>query len=362
MDSKVQKAFMSLLKMGLWNSTIDVFDIFIMSYSEWSELYQIAIAQTVEGLIFDAVAKLPSQYLPPKEIVLKWIVRVDAIERENVKQKRVIVEILNLLKSHNIDSTLLKGHSLAVYYIKPLLRLSGDVDLYFDNINAFKRANQLIKQQGIDIKVGALRSTFYDWQGCEIEHHSKWIDIVNPFCKNYLQKLEREEEKNKISTIMNEKNIDSLSLLMTHLQVNTHILKHFLGFGIGLRQFCDVARLYFSTSKSLNGEQLKSIYKKLGIYRWMELTHSFLVDQLGLNSEFLPYQIQQHEDSKWLLADIISVGNFGFNCTQGQHEKKRAMWWIVLPKLLKARSYVGYEALWFLISKVLSTLSRVSKI
>ncbi|MBB6130779.1 nucleotidyltransferase family protein [Mucilaginibacter lappiensis] len=368
MDSRVQRAFILLLRAGLWNSTIDSFDGFLLSYTEWSELYQMAITQTVEGLVFDAITKLPGQYQPPKEVVVKWVVRVDAIERENVKKKEVTVEIAGLFKAHHIDVTLLKGSSLAVYYTKPLLRLSGDVDLYFNDINAFKQANQLIKQRGTDIGIGALRSTFYDWRDCEIEHHSKLIDIVNPFQKSYLKKLEKQETTNRILINLNGMKISSPSLLITHIQVNAHILKHFLGFGIGLRQFCDVARLYLNTSKSLNGEELKSHYKKLGIYRWMELIHCFLVDQLGLNAEFLPYQIKRYEDSKWLMNDVIAVGNFGFhgsgfvNGLQKQDEKRYAKSWVVLPRLLRAQSYARYEALWFPISKAWSTVSRKSKI
>lgn len=358
MDQRVEKAFVSLLQTGLWGATVDVFEIFALSYSEWFSLYRLAKDQTVEGLVFDAIIRLPGQYQAPKELMLKWLVRVDAIERENIKKNKITLEISTFLKTHHIDAILLKGSSLAVYYTKPLLRLSGDVDLYFEDPDIFNRANQLIKQRGVYIGAGALSSTFYKWKGCEIEHHSKLTDIVNPLCESYLRKLEKQETNNKISINLNEEGIRTPSLLMTHIQVNAHILKHFMGFGIGLRQFCDVARLYYHTSKSLNGEELKLIYKKLGICRWMELIHCFLVDQLGLDAEFLPYQIQWHEDSQWLMTDVLTVGNFGF---QG-HQKKNKLYPAVLSRLIKAQKYAPYEAFWFPISKMRSSLSRMRQI
>lgn len=367
-ECKVQRAFISLLKIGLWNSVIDTFDIFILSSSEWLVLYQVAIAQTVEGLVFDAITKLPGQYQPPKMLALKWAVRIDAVERENLKKEKIIAEIAGLLKAHHIDVTLLKGSSLAVHYAKPLLRLSGDVDFYFENSDAFKKANQLIKQKGIKIKYGALNSTYYSWKGCEIEHHSKLIDIVNPFQKRYLKKMERQEADRKTPVILDGMKINSPSVLMTHIQVNAHILKHFLGFGIGLRQFCDVARLYFNTSHSLECDQLKFAYKKLGIYNWMELTHSFLVHQLGLNPEFLPYQIQQCEDNQWLMNDVLNAGNFGFysgqfsSAPQTHQERKHTMTWGLFPRFLKAQRYAHSEALWFPFSRIWSTLLRRRKI
>jgi hypothetical protein len=42
------------------------------------------------------------------------------------------------------------------------------------------------------------------------------------------------------------------------LQVNAHILKHLLSFGIGIRQLCDAARLYKTYHNQVDGNVLKA--------------------------------------------------------------------------------------------------------
>ena len=133
--------------------------------------------------------------------------------------------------------------------------------------------------------------------------------------------------------------------------LNLHILKHGIGRGIGLRQLCDMARACYRLHGEVDPQEMKSACRRLGLGRWCQLLHSFLVECLGLPVGCLPY----HETAPTArpLADIVwRGGNFG------QHDaglQQQATGW--RRKFQTARSFgrnVGFafhyapkEAFWF---------------
>ena len=95
-------------------------------------------------------------------------------------------------------------------------------------------------------------------------------------------------------------------------QVNDHILKHQVTYGIGLRQLCDSAILYHRFHDQIDSGKLKHIYKKLSMLDWFQVLHLMLVDLLGLKPEELPYEIEQKPGIGWMKAYILRTGKFAF--------------------------------------------------
>ena len=79
------------------------------------------------------------------------------------------------------------------------------------------------------------------------------------------------------------------SPLLNLVLLNTHIMKHAFGWGIGLRQLCDLTRAYHCLQTETDGKALYDLCRKAGIIRWNSLLHTFLVKQLGLPASSLPY-------------------------------------------------------------------------
>lgn len=359
MLNKVQQAFLTLLRSGLWESPIDDLSIFPLDKEEWKNLYSISMAQTVEGIVYEGMLKLPPAFLPHKIFQLRWTVRVDQIERQNKLMAEILVQIDDIFKEEDIPFTLLKGLSLASLYEKPLLRSSGDIDLYFDSVKDFKRANALIRSKNIQVNTGALNSSIYLWKSCEVEHHTKMMDILNPFKQGYIKKLINAEKGFYRKLKIQEKTINGISWTLAHIQTNSHILKHYLGFGIGLRQFCDVARLYKNSISEIDKLKLQAHYKKLGILDWMYMVNNLLIQYLGLSKNFLPFENHPEQDAKWLLNDVLVAGNFGFHDTRyvqhsdnlKENRQRNNALERVVPHLLNAKKYAPAEAFWFPIFK-----------
>src|SRR5690606_27283083 len=96
------------------------------------------------------------------------------------------------------------------------------------------------------------------------------------------------------------------------LQVNVHILKHLLSFGIGVRQICDAAVLYHAYRDKIDAEELRCMYEKAGILKGVYVLHGILVKYLGLPKEDLPFPYRDQLEVDWMMEEVWHSGNFGF--------------------------------------------------
>ncbi|MCI0920747.1 nucleotidyltransferase family protein [Sphingobacterium rhinopitheci] len=308
LDSNVVTAFFTLLRSGLWGTPVDNLMCFPLTDTEWNLLYNIAVAQTVEGIVYDGIQNLPQDNLPSRIILLTWVVKVNRIEITNKKMNNCIEEQVLFFNSLNVKPILLKGQGVASYYVEPKHRVCGDIDWYFDNENDSKLVEEALSNQNILISKPTIDSSNYYWKQCEVEHHTKLFDVFNPFARYRLKNVENDFLKNRGK-------VDSYYILPPNiniLQVNLHILKHLLSFGIGLRQFCDSAVLYAKLETKYDKQWLHKIYEDIGIIKWIHVLHHLLVNYLGLPEKSLPFAIKPYTTSKWMAEEILSTGNFGF--------------------------------------------------
>lgn len=362
LDSKIIQAFFFLLRAGLWEKENVPASFPPLSDQEWKQLFDLSIQQTVDGIVYYGVQKLRDEWLPPRSLHVRWTIRINQLEQLHTKMNKTITEQAILFKVHKIDAVLLKGQGLAQYYHQPTSRSCGDIDWCFNGKQDFDRANSVIKNSMISLTSQAGSSCFYFWEGVETEHHRHIFDIHNPLKKAYLRKLtDRYPIEKKVR--FNGEVVLTLSPILNMLQVNSHILKHMLSFGIGIRQLCDAARLYFNEAKNIDGTQLLNIYRALGILPWVHLLHQLLHDFLGLPKENLPIQLDRSNNANWMMEEILYAGNFGFYDnrfgTSDQSGLKRSK---RRQRLLRnMKNYLPYatpEVIWFPIVHFLSGLKK----
>lgn len=105
------------------------------SMREWGELLDIAKHQSVAGVLFDAVKRLPEEQWPPKDITLKWMATAEAIVKQNERTTVVCGKLTEKLNTDGFDVCILKGQANHVYYDRlreglSKLRTCGDVDAW----------------------------------------------------------------------------------------------------------------------------------------------------------------------------------------------------------------------------------------
>lgn len=357
-DSIIYRPFMELLRAGLWSCKPDL-TLFPLSEGQWTEIRKVGLRQTVSAIVYDGMLCLPEAYLPPLEILMIWTAEVEFIERRNKSMDRAVAQLHQLFTKEQISLVLLKGQGLASFYNRPEHRVCGDIDWYIPIADDRKMAEKLLTNQKIKVMKQAGFSQLYVYNGVQVEHHSRLLDCHNPFVRRYIRDLEDREAANSMRISLCGEEVTLPSVLLSYLQVNLHILKHMLSFGIGLRQLCDAARLYYVLNDQVDGEELKFIYSKLGIYRWIQVLNTLLVSEFGLTPEYLPFQQEPHSRYEWMMQEIWTCGNFGFYDTRyGGHNSisgKRRHAWLHLFRRFRLHLYFApKETLWFPISQLVS--------
>ena len=309
MKDNLRHIFFELLRMGLWGKgKLSLKGPF--AEDDWAILYQCAVNHTVEGILFDAFPFLTEDQLPPRALRMKWAVRVDQLERHNKRMNQVLADQYGFFQKNGFTPILLKGQGVAQYYPNPLHRVSGDIDWYFEK-KSYRKAEKLLMEKGLLARSAFGFSLDYDWCGVHIEHHDHVFDIKNPFVERYLTRLLERSPLDSLA--IHDQQIPMLDPQLQVFQVNVHIFKHLLGFGIGLRQICDAAILYHAYKSQLNGQALQQMYKRTGILKWVNQLHTLLVDYIGLSEADLPFYLPKGKTADWMMDEIWASGNFGFH-------------------------------------------------
>ncbi|MEN5058405.1 nucleotidyltransferase domain-containing protein [Sphingobacterium kitahiroshimense] len=348
--TRIEGALLYLLQVGLWNKQGSESDFFPLSEKEWTAVLEAARKQTVAGIVYSGLQRLSAQSLPSHAIRIKCMVVMDRIERFNDRQIQQIAEQYTFFKERGLYPILLKGQGVAASYLSPDHRMCGDVDWCFEKSDQYASAQLLLCQMGASVAT-VHGEPVYQWKETEIDLHSSLFDVHNPLSKAILRRFRNSFPDTTVR--IGDQDIVVLAPLLQVIQVTLHILKHSLSFGLGLRQFCDLACLYHQYGKSLDGEQLRQIYRKLGILRWITGVHQLLTAQLGLDPTHLPFPLEKDISSRFILDDIWSSGNFGFYDAKytvahnGRFSSRKDRPRQLFRRLLKYVKYAPMETLWF---------------
>ena len=362
-SEKLQQAFFTLLRAGLWHVNQDDWSCFPLSEGEWKSIWKQATRQSVRGLVFDGLCLLPEHLMPGIQLVVVWTAEVERIEQRNRQMNKVLLELVRSLTEIEKAPLVLKGQGVAQLYEQPLLRECGDIDLYFDDVQSEVILLDWIRSKGVSIHTEPDGTHAYQWKGMDVEHHRRIFDLyaggIQPYLDRQLQKYG--------STCMpllgdEQSKIRVLSPVLNLLLLNTHLLKHLMGHGIGLRQFCDLARAYHVWKNAYDGEGLKECYRRCGLLRWSRLLHMMLVEHLGLPMAELPYKDTLHS-SDYLLKRVMEEGNFGKDAstrgdaTQPVWQRKCHTGFAFLGNLRFSLTYAPRESLGLVRSLIIGNIN-----
>lgn len=311
--------------MGLWEKEEEDLSPFPLSGGEWQAVFEEARRQTVTGIVYRGLCRLPDEWLPPQPLLLRWVAEADGIERRNKTMNRVLAGLHASFACHGFDVVLLKGQGVAHFYEEPLLRQCGDIDFYFPHPAESGRAAELMRQGGATTRREADGSIHYAWHHIDVEHHVRLFDLTDPFLQRYLAAMEGQWGYRKLRIACREdEEIKIPAPLLNLLLLNTHIMKHAFGWGIGLRQLCDMARAYYCLHAEVEGEELKRLYIRTGIRKWSRMLHTFLTEYVGLPASAIPYD-DGYLSARPLLDIVRTGGNFG-QARTGRSHGSQASW------------------------------------
>ena len=318
--TRCHHAFFSLLRSGLWGTPPEA-DGLPLNPGEWQQLYAEACRQTVQGTVYDALQRLPDDLVPPTALTLQWTADVAHIIAAHERMQRAVAETYDLLRQAGTEPVLIKGLASAHAYEQPQLRVNGDID-WFLPPTALATIPDVLRRQGIHTRHHADGSISFACNDTEIELHPRLADILWP---SHQRAFSRLVEQEGIATLTIGNPAQPLAHVPTPGPAATiiihaaHILKHAATVGIGLRQFCDMARACQRLQGHGDEQRLYDALRQTGLLSWTALLQHFLRKYLGLQADFLHTgEAPSETDGRHLLSLTLSGGNFGQHSTHWQ--------------------------------------------
>lgn len=302
---------------------------------EWRLIMEEAEKQTVSGIVFSAVSRLSEPEMPPVSVLAQWLARVHQITKAYFSMSDVLAGQFAIFEQHGLEPVLQKGHAAARFYPVPELRACGDIDLCFP-ANDRSRADALMTERGYSVASTPDRGSCYMIGATEAEHHSMLIEIHNPFHSRLIRDLTRVYSPQRV-VISDRLTLRVPAPLVELLMINAHILKHCLGVGIGLRQFCDYSLAWRrltaakadGTPPAVDENEYFDLCRRLGILRWTRALHQFINCYLpapGGNAVTPVSGRPEPNAVKRIFAMVSEGGNFGRYNPHRKQNSSRGLW------------------------------------
>ena len=308
-------AFFSLIKAGLWEKEVQ---ISTQDPIDYNELFRLAEEQSVVGLLaagFECIKDIKV----PQEVALSVAGEVLQLEQRNQAMNDFIAQLSTKLIDEGIATLLVKGQGIAQCYSRPLWRSSGDIDLLLDDEN-YKKASEYLKQQASSVDSEDLYKKHLPlkigiW---DVELHGTLRGGLWKRLDHVIDKLHEETFSKSAVRIWRYRDTDIYlpDANIDVLFVFTHILQHFFGSGIGLRQICDWCRLLWAYQKEIDWNYIESkLYEMEAVTEWKAFA-AIAVDCLGMPNSKMPLYDPSplwSQKAERIIKFINETGNFGHN-------------------------------------------------
>ena len=262
---------------------------------DWNTLKEFAHTHQVEGIVyFQCREQFPEAMRPAAEQAFGATLYYSA------NRRRIMEEIAGALRARGIGFFTVKGFAVARYYPKPALRTMGDCDI------VVHRADM---QAAVDVMRGL------GFQGSEISDCVQWgcdrdglhFELHNALVQGgEFTTTDQEDFFNDFDPYVDGETLD---LSFHFLFLLMHLRKHFLNYGVGLRQFMDLA-VVIRGGEGLNWDWMLDRLDKLRLLRFARVCGMLLKRWFGVDS---PLAAAPEPDLEEQLTGIILAGGvFGF--------------------------------------------------
>ena len=224
---------------------------------DWDACYQFAKRQTLVGVLFDGIQRLPKELAPARPLLLRWLSDSESIRRRNMRIDRASAYIYNKVCAAGFRCCILKGQGNALLYPHPSSRTPGDVDVWvMANREELRHiALSLTEGDGSSLQE-SLNHIGLTVHGVSVELHSTPALLNSPLHNSRLQKwLKRNADlqcSNRIALPNNAGEVAVPTLSFNIIYQLCHLFHHCFYEGVGLRQIVDYYLVLKNTDFSGN--------------------------------------------------------------------------------------------------------------
>lgn len=283
----------------------------IPTSSEWKEMFIMAKQQTIVGILFEAIEKLPSEQRPPKPLLLQWFAFVEMIKEQNKQVNTDAIKMCDEVRNDGMRCMVLKGQGIATYYPDPMLRTPGDIDLWIEG--GAKTVIDYLRSKG-DVK--NIRYIHADYKApveTAVEIHYSPTYFYNPLYLYRLKKYVAQQSElfdNYVHLSDGSGKLYIPTIEFNRYYVLQHIYRHYFGEGIGLRQMLDYYYVLLKGGTEESKKHTMHLFQQTGMKRFVGATMWVMHEIFGLKEDYL-LCAPHSKAGKKLLDEIMQAGNFG---------------------------------------------------
>lgn len=282
----------------------------VPTVEQWRELYLMAVKQTLVGVLFPVLEQLPQEQRPPREVVLQWYMLKERTIKANRLLNQRAVETQAFFRGEGFDCCILKGQGIATLYPNPLLRTSGDIDIWLngerERIYAF--AHSRVGLQGLTYQ----HIHYPLHKDVEVEVHVTpghlFAPIRNRRLQHYFESAAQWHHEVELPEGVGSICVPTAEF--NRIYILLHIYMHLFGEGIGLRQVLDYYYVLRQADTVESRERTVATLRKLRMMRFAKAMMWVLHEVFGLEEEYLIATPDENE-GRFLLSEIMLAGNFG---------------------------------------------------
>ncbi len=281
---------------------------------DWDDFHRFAEKQTLTGVVFEGIQRLPRELAPKQELLMAWLAQSQGIRMRNRQMNAATARVYDRIKEAGYRCCILKGQGNARMYPTPLSRTPGDVDVW---VNAGREdirrlARDLAKDHG-SVGEESLNHIEMTLGGVAVELHSTPAIMNHPLYNRRLQRWLRRNADLQCSNIValpeDAGNIAVPTAAFNVIYQLFHLYHHYFYEGVGMRQVVDYLfnmEIWEDGKMEIWEEELRY----LGLWKFARAMMWVLHETLGLEEDRMIAPMDE-ERGKPLLREILEGGNFG---------------------------------------------------
>ena len=321
--------FFALLRASLG---LPIEDVLLSGQTDWQSVFGVAKKQTLAGVCFAGVERLPKEVLPPKTLLLQWFAVAEQTRRRNLLVTNTVGKVRSHFQDNGMTMVLLKGQGNGIYYRGDvhkndrlaLLRTPGDIDSWVfpkeivdeelgSRLNNDRRVLKWLWGHDPSRRHCYIHTDYPDFDGVAVEMHFRPSYLNSPLRNRRLQRWFANEMKaqarNEVVLPGSEVKVCIPTVDFNIIYQLTHLYRHLFDDGIGLRQVVDYYFLLKARHHDVNDNYTGRL-REFGMLKFAGALMYVMQEIFHLEKERMICPVDAKRGGN-LLDEIMTVGNFG---------------------------------------------------
>ena len=297
----------------------------------WNTLMLMAAKQSLTGVSFSGVERLPKDQWPPQNVIFQWMGDVTHIENRNKLTSKACQDLCRQLETDGFQCCIMKGQANYAYYPLELRnrRICGDIDVWtvpkegrrIRNATLCSAEKKEDVRKTLEYLKGKYELTGLCWLHANVTHESGvpvevhfYPSFMNSPIKNrrFLEYFHDIKECSCLKDINGIK-IPAMKIDYDVIYQMNHIYRHLIDEGVGLRQVLDyymLLKAWYKEEESKKKEDIMQTIRYLCMGRFASALMYVLQKVFAMPDEWLLCKPSE-KHGRFLLNEIMIAGNFG---------------------------------------------------